>query len=184
MPEHDQFVPELIRAIERLPGSDLVANVDYLEHVNPGLFGWAVELVDNGRLEIRPWPSSAPSGSVFTVPCTSREGKRAPKPDAILAGVASSMTSPVIRNRIRKLAKTGRAEQHLFVQVDNDAWGWEPWMQLLNPDGDLPTSPPDVPGHLDGLWLWSPLNRSCVRWLRSSGWAWQRVVLPSGMSWR
>ncbi len=184
--EHKRFVPELIRAMERLPGKHLVDIVYFLEHVNPDLFGWAVELVDHGRLEVYPWPSSKPPGSVFTVPCMSREGKSASEPDALLDGVASSMTSPVIQNRIRKLAKTGDAEQHLFVQVDNDAWAWEPWMQLAKAGNDVPTSPPEVPRHLDGLWLYSSLNQnqSCIRWIRSSGWAWHRVALPPDMSWR
>ncbi len=182
--EHDQFVPELIRLIERNPGSHLLDVVDTIEADSPELFEWAIELVENHRLEIHPRETSSPSGTVFTTAALSRGGAVRSDPDAVLAGVGLMMESTSVQKRIAKLARTGDTEQHLFVRVDNDVWGWEAWQQLLDDGADTPTSAPRVPGHLDGVWLWSSMNRASLRWLRSSGWAWQPVELPPGMSWR
>ena len=114
--------------------------------------------------------SPGPTGRVFTVAAMSRGGRGVSEPDAILDGVASSLALPWIQKRLRKLAGAGGAEQYLFVKVDNDVWGWTAWQQLVDSDSGLPSSPPEVPEHLDGLWFWSSMNRSCVRWLFPS-WA-------------
>lgn len=182
--EHDEFVPRLIRASEQLPGRRLLDVVDSIEESDPELFDWTVPLVENHRLDVHPLGSSGPPGTVFTTASMPRGGSGEPDPDALLDGLASSIASPWIQKRLDKLARTGDTEQHLFVLVDHDTWEWAPWQVLIDSEVGVPTNAPAVPDHIDGLWLWSKMNRSCIRWLRSSGWAWQTVELPSGISWK
>ena len=182
--EHNEIVPRLIRASEQLLGHRLLDVLDSIEDSDPELFEWAAGLVEHRRLEIRQSGSSSPPGTVFTTASMSRGGFGEPDPDAFLEGLASSIALPWIQKRLDKLARTGDTEQHLFVLVDHDAWEWAPWQMLLDSEVGVPRGAPVVPDHLDGLWLWSTMNRSCTRWLRSSGWAWQTVELPAGMSWK
>ena len=120
--------------MEGLPGPRLIDVVDSLEDVSPELFGWAVALIENHRLDVHALQSGGPRGSVFTIAAMSRGGWGVSVPDAILDGVASSLTLPWIQKRLRKLAGVGDAEQYLFVKVDNDVWGWAAWQQLVDPE--------------------------------------------------
>lgn len=91
-------------------------------------------------------------------------------PDVILAAINESLASDTITRRLEKLDNTGCTEQHLFIQVRSDAWPWAPLYMLAGETEAVPTRPPTIPGHLDGLWLSHSMNRFVLCWTRHRSW--------------
>lgn len=184
--EHDRYVPVLIRAMEDMPSAPLIEVVESLGRDEPSAHAWAIELVERRRLRIQHWHSNDPAGTVFTTASMGRGGVPGDDPNAILDGVASSMLWPSIRKRLKKLSRCYGAEKYLFVRVDDDVWEFAAWSQLIESGESqrVPTEVPNVPDDLNGVWVWSRLNKSALRWLSASGWSWQVVELPPGMLWQ
>lgn len=78
-------------------------------------------------------------------------------------------------NKLAKLARSGYAEQHLFLFVDYSADTFE-FAWVVGDDEEIPTEPPNL-GHATDLWLVAMSSSSYLRWSRARGWT--RQTLPT-----
>jgi hypothetical protein len=182
--EFRRRMPELLRSFEAIDPRTESDFLDHLEQAEPELARWAVPLMEDRRLYFQRITTSAPVGTVFVMPSTSHGGWQHDDPNGLLDAVSVTLASPAVAKRVQKLKNGGDVEQHLFVRVDAWEWEWNAANVLLSIDERVPDNPPEVPGHLDGLWLWCTMNRSCIRWLRSDGWAWLPIPPIEGLEWR
>jgi hypothetical protein len=71
--------------------------------------------------------------------------------------------------KIRKLARSGRPEQHLVLRLDAGGMPAAEWLSF-DRDSDLPRRSPVLPVGITGLWLLPEFAREFVWWTYRDGW--------------
>ena len=96
--------------------------------------------------------------------------------DALPDWLADRFDTGLLGNKLAKLARTGRPEQHLFVRVHQSGMPFGlfhplTWTTAV-PSGNLQRH-----GSLTALWMVARWSRSALRWSAIDGW--DRVTLDS-----
>lgn len=170
--EFERHVADLARAMELRNVSDPLQVPDLAFIVTPATAEWCEELMESGRLRMHGSRETSRPGTIYAVPAMGSGGMVPDDPDVLLPAIAQTMNHETILRRLAKLDETGESEQHLVITVLDGMWNWAPTHVLTTRSDGVPGAPPDVPDHLDGLWLFATMNRSVLRWLRTAGWAW------------
>jgi len=170
--EFERHLPELARAMEQHRIADPLRLLDLNQIVGPETARWCEDLLEAGRLNVHASPRTSRPGTIYAVPAMGSGGMVADDPNVILPAVAQTMTDSTVLRRLAKLDSTGDTEQHIVIIINNGMWDWAPTYFLTTRQEGVPDSPPAVPAHLDGLWLFATMNRVVLRWIRSAGWAW------------
>lgn len=179
-PRNNKFsVKKMLRHLEviaEVAEANATTDVNVLldsHHQNEPAFKWFAE----AGIEIRGHPATSNPRSVYLwadAIASFVHDELTP----MLAWLETELATSRFDADFGKLARSGRAEQHLVLRVPSSGMPPEHWLALTD-DSAVPTRPPAINArHLTGLWLIPEMSRSIVYWTTTHGWVREYLDVP------
>ena len=157
------FFDNWLEAIDRICRSHCVTDPKLLPGATPSL------LARYGIRSMTGSPETSRPGAIYLHP--SGDGGMVGDAEGFTGWIQAEIETPLLTGKVAKLQRTGRPEQHLGLRIHESAsMPFHLTYHLL--DGiEIPTTDPDLPASLTGVWIVGRWKAPVLWWSRSNGWA-------------